>query len=182
VTISSLVKGNQPSLYEDIALAFADLTTPCSRPTRTVDRHRGRTEVRSLRTTTSLNRYLTSMPQVGQVAELTRTVTSKGKVQQEVVFLVTSRRPQRASHAQLHAWIRGHWTIEARHYIRDVTFGEDRSRIRHGHAPQIMAACRNLCITLIHRTTTAQIGASRRAFAYHPARSLALLLPRPRCT
>src|SRR5579862_3232895 len=37
------------------------------------------------------------------------------------------------------------------HYVRDVTFGEDRSRLRTGHAPQIMAALRNLAITLIHR-------------------------------
>ena len=81
---------------------------------------------------------------------------------------------------QVHAWIRGHWSIEARHFVRDVTFGEDRSRVRHGHAPQIMAACRNLCISLIHRTAATEIGARRRAFAYHPAQALALLLPKTR--
>jgi predicted transposase YbfD/YdcC len=172
------VKGNQPTLYADIALAFADPAIPCSQPTSTSDRRRGRTDTRSLRTTTALNRYLTSMPKVRQVAELTRTVTSKGKVQQEVVFLITSRSPARGSHAQVHAWIRGHWSIEVRHFVRDGTFGEDRSRLRHGHAPQIMAACRNLCITLIHRTASTEISASRRAFAYHPAKALACLLPR----
>ena len=172
------VKGNQPTLYDDIALAFADPAMRCSRSTSTIDRRRGRTEVRRLRTTTDLNRYLTSMPQVGQVAALTRTVASKGASHQEVVFLITSRTPKRASHAQLHAWIRGHWSIEARHYVRDVTFGEDRSRLRHGHAPQIMAACRNLCLTLLHRSAGSEIAASRRALAYHPAKALALLLPR----
>ncbi len=49
------VKGNQPTLYEDIALAFADPDTTTSRPTSTIDRRRGRTEVRRLRTTTGLN-------------------------------------------------------------------------------------------------------------------------------
>ena len=64
--------------------------------------------------------------------------------------------------------------------MRDVTFGEDRSHLRRGHAPQIMAACRNLCITLMHRTARTEIGAARRSFAYHPARALALLLPKTR--
>jgi predicted transposase YbfD/YdcC len=172
------VKGNQPTLYADIALAFADPAMRCSRPTSTIDRRRGRSDTRSLRTTTGLNRYLTGMPKVRQVAELTRTVTCKGKVQQEIVFLITSRSPARGSHTQVHAWIRGHWSIEARHFVRDVTFGEDRSRLRHGHAPQIMAACRNLCISLIHRTASTEISASRRAFAYHPAKALACLFPR----
>jgi predicted transposase YbfD/YdcC len=174
------VKGNQPTLYDDIALAFADPATRCSMPVCTIDRRRGRTEVRSLRTTTDLNTYLTTLPTVGQAAELTRTVTEQGKTHQEVVFLVTSRPPARARPSRLLEWIRGHWSIEARHFVRDVTFGQDRSRLRHGHTPQIMAACRNLCITLIRRTASTEISASRRAFAYHPARALTLLLPKTR--
>ena len=172
------VKGNQPTLYADIALAFADPATPTSKPTVTIDRRRGRTEVRSLRTTTVLNDYLTSMPRVGQVAELTRTVTDAKGTHQELVFLVTSRPPARARGRQLLAWIRGHWSVEARHWVRDATFGEDRSRLRGGQAPQVMAALRNLCLTLIHRTGTTEIAAARRSFAHHPAKALALLLPK----
>jgi predicted transposase YbfD/YdcC len=174
------VKGNQPTLYADIALAFADPATACSRPTTTLDRRRGRTEVRSLRTTTDLNAYLSVLPDIGQVAELTRTVTTHKGTHQEVVFLVTSRPPARARRRQLLTWIRGHWSVEARHWLRDVTFGEDRSRLGGGHAPQIMAALRNLCLTLIRRSGTAQIAAKRRSFAYHPAKALALLLPAAR--
>jgi predicted transposase YbfD/YdcC len=174
------VKGNQPTLYDDIALAFADPATCCSQSVSTTDCQRGRREVRSLRTTTDLNAYLTTMPNVGQVAELTRTVTTKGTSSQEVVFLVTSRSPTRARPRRVLAFIRGHWSIEARHNVRDGTFGEDRSRLRGGHAPQIMAACRNLCITLLHRTARTEISAARRTFAYHPARALALLLPKTR--
>jgi predicted transposase YbfD/YdcC len=174
------VKGNQPTLYDDIALAFADPASRCSAPVSTIDRRRGRTEVRSLRTTTCLNTYITALPQVGQVAELTRTVTEKGKTTQEVIFLITSRPPARACPAQLLAWIRGHWSIEARHHVRDGTFGEDRSPLRYGHTPQIMAACRNLCITLLHRTARTEISAARRSLAYHPAQALALLLPKTR--
>ena len=174
------VKGNQPTLYADIALAFADPTTTCSRPTRTTDRCRGRTEGRSLRTTTDLNTYLGVLPCIGQVAELTRTVTDRTGTSHEVVFLVTSRPPARAQRRQLLAWIRGHWAVETRHWVRDVTFGEDRSRLRGGHAPQIMAALRNLCLTLIRRTGATAIAATRRSFAHHPAKALTLLLPKTR--
>jgi predicted transposase YbfD/YdcC len=174
------VKGNQPTLYAAIALAFADPETSCSPPTSTTDRRRGRTEVRSIRTTTDLNDYLTVLPKVGQVAELTRTVTDRTGCHQEIVFLITSRPPARADHHDLLRWNRGHWTIEARHWVRDVTFGEDRSRLRGGQAPQFMAALRNLCLTLIRRTGTTAIAAKRRSFANHPAKALALLLPKAR--
>ena len=174
------VKGNQPTLYADIALAFADPASRCSAPIRTTDRRRGRTDVRSLRTTTSLNTYITALPGVGQVAELTRTVTEKGKTTQDVVYLVTSCPPDRGCPAQLLTWIRGHWSIEARHHVRDGAFGEDHSRLRHGHTPQIMAACRNLCITLLHRAARPEISAARRSLAYHPDQALALLLPKTR--
>jgi hypothetical protein len=49
--------------------------------------------------------------------------------------------------------------------------------LRMGHAPQVVAALRNLAITLIHCSCSFAIAASRRAFAYHPERALALLLP-----
>jgi predicted transposase YbfD/YdcC len=58
------VKGNQPTLYADIALAFADPATCCSATVSTSDHQRGRIDVRSLRTTTGLNRYIISMPRV----------------------------------------------------------------------------------------------------------------------
>jgi predicted transposase YbfD/YdcC len=174
------VKGNQPTRYDDIALAFADPATGCTPPVSTTDRQRGRTDHRSVRTTTGLNTYITSIPAVGQVAELTRTVTHQRKTTREVVFLITSRTPARGTPASLLTWIRGHWSIEARHHVRDGTFGEDHSRLRTGHAPQILATLRNLCITLAHRTAHHEISAARRSFAYHPAQALALLLPKTR--
>ena len=40
---------------------------------------------------------------------------------------------------QLQSLRRGHWGIEAVHYVRDVIFGEDASTVRSGHAPQNLA-------------------------------------------
>lgn len=68
----------------------------------------------------------------------------------ETVYGVTSLRPTQASPARLLALVRAHWTIENRlHWVRDVTFDEDRSQVRRGAGPQVMATLRNLAISLL---------------------------------
>ena len=48
---------------------------------------------------------------------------------------------------QFYQRIRGYWGVENRvHYVRDVTQGEDKSRIRTKPLPQIMAIARNLAL------------------------------------
>lgn len=178
------VKGNQPTLYADLATYFSDPATVIapSEYIRTVDLRRGRTEVRTLEVTTALNDYLAPCwPLVRQVARVTRTVTVRktGKTTQEIVYLITDLTVLQASPQRLLDLNRHHWSIEnSLHYVRDVSFGEDRSRVHTGSAPQFLAALRNLAITLIHRTGSSQIAASRRHFASHPCKAFALLLQR----
>ena len=89
---------------------------------------------------------------MGQVFCLRRTTTglTTGTTRTETVYGVTSLAPAQASPAQLLALVRGHWTIENRlHWVRDVTFDEDRSQIRRGAGPQVMATLRNLAISLL---------------------------------
>ncbi len=69
---------------------------------------------------------------------------------------------------------------ETLHWVRDVTFGEDHSRLRGGHAPQIMATLRNLALTLIHRAGATAIAAYRRHLAAHPAKALRFLTSKAR--
>ena len=74
-----------------------------------------------------------------QVAQLRRTVTANGKKTVEVVYLITSDRD--ADPATLAAWVRSHWEIENRlHWVRDVTYQEDKSLVRTGNAPRVMAS------------------------------------------
>jgi len=171
------IKGNQPTLYADLATYFAD---PQARylQAQTVDRRRGRTEVRTIKVSTEMNTYLAlCWPYVAQVAQLTRTVTKAGKTTIEVVYLITTLPPTKASPERLLELVRGHWSIENRlHYVRDVSFREDRSRLRTGNAPQILAAMRNLVIALIHRSGSSQVAATRQHFASCPQEALALLL------
>ena len=171
------VKGNQPTLYADLQTYFAD---PDARflQAETTDRRRGRTEVRTIKVSTEMTSYLAATwPHLGQVAQLTRSVTKAGHTSTEIVYLITTLTTSKASPARLLDLNRGHWSIENRtHYVRDVTFGQDRSRLRTGHAPQILAAVRNLTITLIHRCGSSHITATRQHFASCPQQALALLL------
>jgi hypothetical protein len=117
----------------------------------TTDKAHGRLEIRRLWASPALNAYL-AFPHVGQVFCLHRQVCelATGATRRETVYGVTSLSAVQASPSQLLALVRAHWTIENRlHWVRDVTFDEDRSQIRRGAGPQVMATLRNLAISLL---------------------------------
>jgi hypothetical protein len=122
--------------------------------------------VRTIRTTTRLNDYL-DWPGVGQVCRLERVVRQGGAVTREVAYAITSAGPEWAGAAELLGWWREHWGIENRlHWVRDVTMGEDASRIRTGAAPQVMAALRNATISLLRLLGATNIAEALRANPY----------------
>lgn len=89
-------------------------------------------------------------PGLAQVARVERRRWIKGRESVELAYLITSLPADEAAPEQLLQLIRDHWAIENRlHYVRDVTFLEDRCRIRAGARP--IAALRNLAISLIRR-------------------------------
>ncbi len=98
-----------------------------------------------------------------------------------MAYAVTSLPPQQASPHRLLARWRGYWGIENRiHWVRDVALrdvalDEDRSQVRTGAAPQIMAALRNLTISLFRLAGEPNIAAALRRHTAHPAQSLALI-------
>ena len=111
-----------------------------------------------------------------QVAQVRRTVTRRGKKTVEVVYLITSADTRAASPTTLAAWFQGHWGIENKlHWVRDVTFDEDRSRVRTGSAPQVMATLRNLAISLLRLAGWTNIAHALRHHAADNHRPLALL-------
>ncbi|OFB38522.1 hypothetical protein CgIS1_21615 [Frankia sp. CgS1] len=66
-----------------------------------------------------------------------------------------------------------HWAIENRlHWVRDVTYDEDRHRARTGNAPQVMTSLRNLAITILRLTGAKNIAKALRHHARHPERPL----------
>jgi hypothetical protein len=128
-----------------------------------VDKHGGRVESRRLRATDLVNEYL-DWPGVAQVCQLEREVRRAGQPpSRELAYAITSVPRERASAAVLLGWWRGHWGIENRsHYVRDVTLGEDASRIRSGSAPQVLAAFRNVAIGWLRTQGVTNIAAALR--------------------
>jgi len=90
-------------------------------------------------------------PHAAQAAVICRTThhLKSVRVTEETEIVLTSRPADRMNAAHIQVFRRGHWTIEHPiHYVRDVTFGEDRSTFRTGHGPQNLATLRNLVIGL----------------------------------
>ena len=128
----------------------------------TVEKGHGRRERRTLTATTALNGYL-DWPGVGQVGRVESVVERDGKRTTEARYFITSVPRETAGAAGLLRWSRGHWTIENRsHYVRDVSLGEDASRIRKGSGPEVMAALRNLAIGLLRSTGVGNIAEAMR--------------------
>jgi hypothetical protein len=72
--------------------------------------------------------------------------------------------------------VRGHWQIENQsQWVRDVTFDEDRSQVRCGHIPQVMAALRNTAIGLMRWAGETNIAGACRRFAAQPVLALELI-------
>ena len=135
----------------------------------TTEKAHGRLETRALWTSTALNAYL-AFPHVGQVFCLRRTTTvlATATTRTETVCGVTSLTPAQASPDRLLALVRAHWTIENRlHWVRDVTFDEDRSQIRRGTGPQVMATLRNLAISLLRVAGAPFIAPALRHAGWH---------------
>ncbi len=107
-------------------------------------------------------------PHLQQVCRIERQRTVKGKKQVEVSYAITSLPATGASARRLLTLCRGNWGIENRvHWVRDVTFDEDRSQIRLGAAPQVMAALRNLVIGLVRRAGHSNVAAALRRHNAH---------------
>jgi len=103
-------------------------------------------------------------------------VPKTGKDRVEVVDGVTSLHPERATPERLLALVRGQWQIENKsHWVRDVTFDEDRAQVRCGPIPHIMAALRNTTIGLLRYAGYANIAAAGRRLAAQPLQALALI-------
>jgi predicted transposase YbfD/YdcC len=162
------VKGNMPTLHKQLKkLPWARIPSVSS-----VSKDHGRRARRTVKV--ALAPAWIGFEGAAQVAQLRRTVVKKGKKTVEVVYLVTSDRS--ASPETLAAWVRRHWHIENKlHWVRDVTYQEDKSLVRTGNAPRVMASLRSLAISILRLDGHANIAAANRHHARDPQRTLRLL-------
>jgi predicted transposase YbfD/YdcC len=173
-----MVKENQPQLHADIALVFArppwgDVQETAS----SVEMGHGRIDQRTLTVRTALA-GLSPWPGLAQVFQWERQVTRKktGEERSEVVDGVSRLGAERATPSQRLAFVRGQWQIEHRsHGVRDVPCDEDRSQVRCGSMPQVMAARRHTAIGRLRAAGYTNIAAACRRFAAQPDLALGLI-------
>ena len=133
-------------------------------------------ERRTITTTTWLNGYLDDWPGVAQVFRLERRRKARGKATVEVAYGITSLSSLAADAGALLGYSRGHWGIEnGLHYVRDVTLGEDRCRVRRGQAPRVLASLRNVAVYLLRNADYPSVAAATRAMVARPDLALDLL-------
>jgi predicted transposase YbfD/YdcC len=162
------VKGNMPTLFRQLK----KLPWPTVPSVSAVTKDHGRRARRTVKVI--LAPAWIEFEGAAQVAQLRRTVTKKGKKTVEVVYVITSDR--RADPATLAAWVKGHWEIENKlHWVRDVTYQEDKSLVRTGNAPRVMASLRSLAVSLLRLGGHDNIAAGNRHHARDPQRTLKLL-------
>ena len=174
-----VVKDNQHELLDDVKTTFTGPFSWMLRKTcdKTLDAGHGRIEERCLTASDELPHYM-DWPGLKQVFMVERSTTIKktGEYYTETAYGIASLTPEQADASRLNGLVRGHWHIENRsHWIRDVTFDEDRSQVRSGNIPQVMAALRNTAIALIRLAGETNIAAACRMFAAKPRLALKLI-------
>jgi predicted transposase YbfD/YdcC len=171
------VKRNQPTLHAQLA-ALPWGEAPIGDDTR--DRGHGRAEWRTLKVTAVAAGL--KFPHAAQAIQIVRrrrplNPTKAKKWSTETVYAVTSLRATQASPADLADILRGHWIIEDRlHWVRDVTYDEDRSQVRTGNGPRVMASLRNLAITILRLAGVINIAAALRHHNRRPDRPLQTIM------
>jgi predicted transposase YbfD/YdcC len=162
------VKANMPTLFRQLKkLPWAKVPA-----VSTVTKDHGRRARRTVKVI--LAPAWIEFEGAAQVAQLRRTVTRNGKKTVDVAYVITSDRM--ADPAALAAWVKGHWEIENKlHWVRDVTYQEDKPLVRTGNAPRVMASLRSLAISLLRLAGHANIAAANRHHARDPKRTLKLL-------
>jgi predicted transposase YbfD/YdcC len=162
------VKGNRPRLRRALA-AQPWGQVPGQRST---ERRHGRTETRTIKviSTDGQPALQALFPHAAQIAKILRSRKRTGKKRsQETVYVVTSLNHRQATPVQLAGYVCGQWSIEnGLHWVRDVTQREDASQVRTGHAPQNLAALRNLVINLFRLDGRNNIAAGHRHYADQP--------------
>jgi predicted transposase YbfD/YdcC len=168
------VRRNQPGLHAQLAkLPWRQVPVAC----RTREKGHGRAGRRIVKiTAVAAGLAFPHAAQAIQIVRRRRPLNSM-KWTAETVCAITSLTAIQARPGELAAIIRGHWLIEDRlHWIRDVTYDEDRSQVRTANGPRVMASLRNLAITILRLTGETSIAAALRHHARRPGRPLQTIM------
>ncbi|MCP4678934.1 MAG: ISAs1 family transposase [Deltaproteobacteria bacterium] len=154
-----VVKKNQAGLYAHLLNHFleygeVDYEVEGLKRHKTVEKSHGRKERREYYfiAAPSDDQILARWPGIRSIGMVYRYRETSETIHEETIFVISSHAPKVK---MLSRHVRGHWGIENRqHWVLDVTFSEDASRIRKGSSPEISAALRRMALNILQRDTT----------------------------
>jgi predicted transposase YbfD/YdcC len=160
------LKDNHPLLSEDVQLLFDDLAASRFRAydydiEQTVDKDHGRLETRQCWTISdpAVLRGLRGIKEwdgLRCVAKVQARRTVDNQVTVEDRYFLSSLEGRAAP---LLMATRNHWQIEnSLHWVLDIAFREDESRVRKDHGAQNLATLRHIALNLLKQETTSKIG------------------------
>jgi predicted transposase YbfD/YdcC len=150
------VKANQPKLHDAVQQFFLDAANQDYEGVRihkTKERNRGRVERREVYVAPAPAELIESGEWVGlrSIGMIYR-YRNDGEESHGVTFFISSL-PPRVKRIARH--VRGHWGVEnSLHWVLDVTFAEDDSRIRKGSSPEIAGIFRRLALSVLQQDTS----------------------------
>ena len=175
----TIVKKNQPEMYQDLVDFFADLDADQGdwQYAKSVQKGHGRLEVREVWSSTQMNEWFeTEWAGVAQVYRVHRDVREAEQRREETVSGLTNLPRKQANASRLLAFQQAHWRIENRlHYRRDVTLGEDACQVRLAGAPEALAALNGGVLALLDWLGVPNAASAMRHFCAHPDEALHLL-------
>lgn len=150
------LKGNQGSLHQDVVCLFNNEVFLSQREVSTysqvaTNKH-GRIEKRTYKAlevpaTMQQNHH---WPEMKSLLEVTSQREIKGKITQEKRYYISSL-PKDAK--KIGQAVRSHWSIEnSLHWVLDVIFKDDDSRISQGNAPNNIGIIKHMALNLIRET------------------------------
>jgi predicted transposase YbfD/YdcC len=149
------VKANQPTLRAEIEGFFTDAPAASLETTVGLDKGHGRIEQRTVTVAHEVawldgdRRFPgeVRLPDVSTIVRVASRAELKDRCRFETRYYVSSAALSAACAAEA---VRSHWAIEnSLHWVLDVTFGDDQSRLRTGHGAKNMAVVRHFAINLV---------------------------------
>ena len=146
------LKGNQGTLYEDVKTWFEEREHENHASYQTVDGHKGRIETRSYTQNDDIAWLKSRHPDWPDLTTIGRVIATRelgGKTTTQTRYFISSMSIEATKFGDA---IRAHWAIENElHWVLDVTFRDDDSRVRMDQGPANLSIIKHAAMNYLKR-------------------------------
>ena len=159
--------------YEQIVKITADKANISSHFT-TLEINKGRCELRGVSVSDCISGISKEWTGLNQIVKVERITILRGKKQTETSYYISSKKLNALFYSES---IRSHWKIEnTLHWVKDVTFEEDASKIRTMDAPANISTIKNIAINIFRKNNYQNMAQAQRMVANNIALMRSLII------